>query len=143
MPDKKNEETPRPNRRGFLQAVGGFAASVMAERILPSSTRGDDSPVAPTPAPTPVPTSQPVISDDDLLDLTQLQTAGYMMDSPPRSGLAEERSNGISHYGKKVLTTGGSGFGIMAMVGALIRVKHLEFITKNGNEAAKENAKKK
>lgn len=60
----------------------------------------------------------PVVSDDDLLTLIQKQTFKYFWDfGHPVSGLARERDNGND----ETVTTGGSGFGIMAMVAAVHR----------------------
>ena len=54
----------------------------------------------------------PVISDNALLDLVQQQTFKYFWDyGHPTSGLARERSNATP----ETITTGGSGFGIMAI----------------------------
>ncbi len=54
----------------------------------------------------------PVISDNALLDLVQQQTFKYFWDfGHPVSGLARERSNATP----ETVTTGGSGFGIMAI----------------------------
>jgi len=45
------------------------------------------------------------------------QTVSYFWDfAHPVSGLARERSNASFGYGNEVITTGGSGFGIMAIV---------------------------
>src|SRR5476649_912238 len=64
----------------------------------------------------------PVISDDDLLDLVQKQTFKYFWDfGHPTSGLARERNTSAD-----VVTTGGSGFGIMAIVVAANR----QFVTR-------------
>lgn len=66
----------------------------------------------------------PQIADSALLDLVQKQTFKYFWDfGHPVSGLARERSNGDN----ETVTTGGSGFGIMAMVVAVNR----GFITRN------------
>jgi len=55
----------------------------------------------------------PALSDDDLLTLVQQQTFKYFWDfAHPVSNLARERSNGDNN----VVTTGGSGFGIMAII---------------------------
>src|SRR6202000_943400 len=52
------------------------------------------------------------ITDDQLLDLVQKQTLKYFWDfGHPTSGLARERNSTGD-----VVTTGGSGFGIMAIV---------------------------
>ena len=65
----------------------------------------------------------PLISDDALLDLVQQQTFKYFWDfGHPTSGLARERSNGDNN----VVTTGGSGFGIMSIVTGINR----NFITR-------------
>ena len=57
------------------------------------------------------------ISDDKLLDLVQKQTFKYFYDfGHPVSGLARERNTSGD-----IVTTGGSGFGIMAMVVAVNR----------------------
>jgi hypothetical protein len=59
----------------------------------------------------------PVISDDDLLTLVQQQTFKYFWDfGHPTSGLARERNTSGD-----VVTTGGSGFGIMAIVTGISR----------------------
>ncbi|MBV8389492.1 MAG: Ig-like domain-containing protein [Mucilaginibacter sp.] len=64
----------------------------------------------------------PVISDAALLDLVQKQTFKYFWDfGHPTSGLARERNTSGD-----VVTTGGSGFGIMAIVAAINR----QFITR-------------
>ncbi len=65
----------------------------------------------------------PSITDDALLTLVQKQTFKYFWDfAHPVSGLARERSNGDN----EVVTTGGSGFGIMAIPVAIER----NFITR-------------
>lgn len=52
-------------------------------------------------------------SDEELLDMVQRYTFRYFWDyGHPVSGLARERSNGNG----EVVTTGGSGFGIMAII---------------------------
>jgi hypothetical protein len=59
----------------------------------------------------------PLISDDALLDLVQKQTFKYFYDfGHPVSGMARERSTSDD-----VVTTGGTGFGIMATVVAVDR----------------------
>jgi hypothetical protein len=60
----------------------------------------------------------PVISDNALLDLVQQQTFKYFWDyGHPVSGLARERSNATP----ETVTSGGSGFGVMAIVAAVNR----------------------
>jgi hypothetical protein len=63
-------------------------------------------------------TARPADLDDDaLLDLVQRQTLRYFWDfAHPACGLARERSNVTPKYGLEAVTTGGSGFGVMAIV---------------------------
>lgn len=62
------------------------------------------------------------LSDSALLDLVQRQTFRYFWDfAHPVSGLARERSNIAYNYGDEVVTTGGSGFGIMSVIVATAR----------------------
>lgn len=64
----------------------------------------------------------PNLSDDELLDEVQRQTFRYFWDfAHPVSGMARERSNRAYHYGEEVVTTGGTGFGVMATVVAVHR----------------------
>ncbi len=64
----------------------------------------------------------PLITDDNLLTLVQQQTFKYFYDyAEPNSGMARER-NGSN----ELVTTGGSGFGLMALVVAMER----NFITR-------------
>lgn len=64
----------------------------------------------------------PVISDDSLLTLVQKQTFKYFWDfAHPVSGLARERNTSGD-----LVTSGGSGFGIMAIISGI----HRGFITK-------------
>lgn len=59
---------------------------------------------------------QPIPTDEELLTLVQQQTFRYFWDfAHPESGLARERTN-TEYYGHDVVTTGGSGFGVMALV---------------------------
>lgn len=62
------------------------------------------------------------LSDSALLDLVQKQTVRYFWEfAHPTSGMARERSNEAFHYGPEVVTTGGTGFGVMALVVAVER----------------------
>lgn len=62
------------------------------------------------------------LSDSALLDLVQKQTFRYFWDfAHPVSGMARERSNKDFDYGDEVVTTGGTGFGIMSIVVAVER----------------------
>lgn len=64
----------------------------------------------------------PLVSDDALLDRVQRQTFKYFWDfGHPVSGLARERNTSGD-----VVTSGGSGFGIMAIITAV----HRQFITR-------------
>jgi len=54
------------------------------------------------------------VSDDDLLDVTQRYTTRYFFDfAQPQTGMARERSNDVNG---DIVTTGGTGFGIMALI---------------------------
>ena len=62
------------------------------------------------------------LSDSALLDLVQQQTFRYFWDfAHPVSGLSRERSNESFNYGAEVVTTGGTGFGIMSVIVAVER----------------------
>src|SRR5260221_7568684 len=62
------------------------------------------------------------LSDSALLDLVQKQTFRYFWDfADPVSGMARERSNTNFGYGNEVVTTGGTGFGIMSVIVATER----------------------
>jgi hypothetical protein len=61
-------------------------------------------------------------SDSTLLDIVQKQTFRYFWDfAHPTSGMARERSNITSYHGHEVVTTGGTGFGIMSVIVATER----------------------
>lgn len=62
------------------------------------------------------------LSDSALLDLVQKQTFRYFWDfAHPVSGMSRERSNVAYDYGDEVVTTGGTGFGIMSVLVAADR----------------------
>ncbi|MGF6925530.1 hypothetical protein QFZ48_001030 [Chitinophaga sp. W2I13] len=62
------------------------------------------------------------MSDEQLLELVQKQTFRYFWDfGHPVSGMARERSNKSFDYGDEVVTTGGTGFGVMAIIVAAER----------------------
>ncbi len=62
------------------------------------------------------------LSDTALLELVEKQTFRYFWDfGHPVSGMARERSNIAYDYGDEVVTTGGTGFGVMAMIVAADR----------------------
>lgn len=62
------------------------------------------------------------LPDSALLELVQKQTFRYFWDfAHPVSGMARERSNTAFEYGGEVVTTGGTGFGVMSIVVAANR----------------------
>ncbi len=70
------------------------------------------------------------LSEEDLLDSVQYRTFLYFWDAAePTSGMARERYHMDGEYGKhnpNTVTSGGSGFGIMAIIAGMER----EFITR-------------
>jgi len=105
-----------------LEAITQYAVAVSTS-LKSSSGDGLQTPVT-VQLTTAVDTANkfPVISDAALLDLVQKQTFKYFWDfGHPTSGLARERNTSGD-----VVTTGGSGFGIMAIVTAINR----QFITR-------------
>ena len=64
-------------------------------------------------------------TDEALLDMTQRYTTRYFYDfAQPQAGLARERSNDLNG---DIITTGGTGFGIMALVAGVER----KYLTRN------------
>jgi hypothetical protein len=62
------------------------------------------------------------LTDSALLDLVQKQTFRYFWDfAHPVSNLSRERSNESFGYGHEVVTTGGTGFGVMSVIVAAER----------------------
>ncbi|MGH6948632.1 MAG: glucoamylase family protein [Kiloniellales bacterium] len=63
------------------------------------------------------------LSDETLLDLVQRQTLAYFWDfGHPASGMARERSNPVASYDSRdTVCSGGTGFGIMAMLAGAAR----------------------
>ncbi|TSJ43702.1 DUF3131 domain-containing protein [Mucilaginibacter corticis] len=62
------------------------------------------------------------LSNDQLLTLVQKQTFRYFWDfAHPVSGMARERNTTSRSFGDNVVTTGGTGFGIMATIVAAER----------------------
>ena len=62
------------------------------------------------------------LSDTALLELVQKQTFNYFWAfAHPLSGMSRERSNAAYEYGDEVVTTGGTGFGVMSVVVAADR----------------------
>lgn len=76
-------------------------------------------------AQTPIPSDLTIhkgLTDGQLLDLVQKQTFRYFWDmAHPVSGMARERSTTSKNFGDNVVTTGGTGFGVMATVVAANR----------------------
>ena len=73
------------------------------------------------------------LTDEQLLDLVQKQTFRYFWDfAHPVSGLSRERSNKAYDYGDEVVTTGGTGFGVMSIIVATERkwIKREEAVTR-------------
>lgn len=68
-----------------------------------------------------MPVKEP-LADTALLTLVQKQTFRYFWNfAHPVSGMARERSNVAYNYGNEVVTTGGTGFGILATIVAVER----------------------
>lgn len=66
-----------------------------------------------------IPPKQEDLTDTELLDLVQKQTFKYFWDfAHPVSGMALERSDRDAYGGEapNIVTTGGSGFGVMAII---------------------------
>jgi hypothetical protein len=65
------------------------------------------------------------ITDDSLLSLTEYRTFQYFWDgAEPNSGMARERYHIDGQYPENdmnVVTTGGTGFGVMAILAAIER----------------------
>jgi hypothetical protein len=63
------------------------------------------------------------LPDEALLDVVQRQTLRYFWEfGHPVSGMARERSNPVSGYDfRETVTTGGTGFGVMAMLAGAAR----------------------
>ena len=86
------------------------------------------------------------LSDSTLVDLTQKQTFKYFWDfAHPVSGMARERSNVEFGYGSEVVTTGGTGFGVMAVIvgaerGWITRDTAARFLLKMVNFLLKANS---
>ncbi len=91
------------------------------------------SKLARKPAAPPPPPYQLTAADEQLLDKVQRETLKYFWDfGHPVSGMARERSNVVPEFGYDLncVTTGGTGFGVMAMIAGVERgwIKRDEFI---------------
>src|SRR5450432_180563 len=86
------------------------------------------------------------LSDSALLDIVQQQTFRYFWDfAHPVSSMARERSNVAYNCGDEVVTTGGTGFGVMAVIVAaerkwIARDSAARFLLKMINFLAKANS---
>ena len=71
------------------------------------------------------PSSATSLTDDALMDTVQRRTFNYFWDAAePNSGLARERYHMDGEYpagGPEIVTSGGSGFGIMAILAGIDR----------------------
>lgn len=96
---------------GFSQALKGQKGEEFTELNKTFYTEVDPSP------------KMPLVSDDQLLTIVQQQTFKYFWDfAHPASGMARERNTSGD-----VVTSGGSGFGLMSIVVGIER----NFITRN------------
>lgn len=99
----------------ILQSLQGAKGQTFAGYATTLYTRKDETP------------KMPVVSDDELLTIVQQQTFNYFWDfAHPASGMARERNTSGD-----VVTSGGSGFGIMALIvgierGFITRAQGLE-----------------
>ncbi|MEP6749847.1 MAG: glucoamylase family protein [Bacteroidota bacterium] len=86
------------------------------------------------------------LSDSALLDIVQKQTFRYFSDfAHPVSGMARERSNVAYNYDDEVVTTGGTGFGVMSVIVAterkwIARDSAARFLLKMVNFLSKANS---
>jgi hypothetical protein len=95
---------PLKNRRDFLKDMAAGLAAFTAVGI--GGARADEV----------------RLTDAQLLDKVQQQTLRYFWEhGQAASGMARETSDDNSVYGKNIVTTGGTGFGVMAMVAGASR----------------------
>jgi hypothetical protein len=109
---KKNDSTLVIQPGSGLSALTEYTIAVSTS--LKSTTNATLKTAASLKFMTPIDSSDkfPVISDNELLTLVQRQTFKYFWDfGHPVSGLARERNSS-----GETVTSGGSGFGIMAMI---------------------------
>lgn len=107
-PDRKSWTVkPESRLKGLVKLKLYIAKTLVSENGYPYE--GFSATFYTQPSPTPL---FPVISDDELLTLVQRQTFRYFWDfGHPTSGLARERNTSGD-----IVTSGGSGFGLMAIV---------------------------
>lgn len=84
---------------------------------------GGTQPAAPPTPPPPGTEPPPRLSDEQLLTLVQERTFRYFWEgAEPNSGMARERIHvGETQADRNVVTTGGSGFGLMAILAGMER----------------------
>lgn len=103
---------PESKLKGLIKFQLEIASSLVSENGYPYAGFSGNFYTQPSPT-----ALFPVISDDELLTLVQRQTFRYFWDfGHPTSGLARERNTSGD-----IVTSGGSGFGLMAMVVAMER----------------------
>lgn len=96
-----------------------FLVLICCSVVIPQLVQAQKNKTKNIPAQTKI---QKNLSDEQLLDLVQKQTFRYFWNfGHPVSGMARERSNASFGYGDEVVTTGGTGFGIMATIVAADR----------------------
>jgi hypothetical protein len=101
-PDKRGK-----NRRGFLKDIANAGLATLGGAGVTFDAQANEV---------------PSLSDNQLLDKVQRQTLRYFWEyAHPESGMARETSNDTSVYGKNIVTTGGTGFGVMAMIAGVSR----------------------
>lgn len=94
----------------FLLAITVASKAQLANKAVPNNLVSKNA------------ISVTAISDTALLEKVQQQTFQYFWKyAHPISGLSRERSNKTFGYGDEVVTTGGTGFGIMAIIVAVER----------------------
>ncbi|MEP6615615.1 MAG: glucoamylase family protein [Ginsengibacter sp.] len=92
----------------FLHFILFFLVAVPASHAQVKTLEKPSSNVA---------SSREKLSDTALLELVEKQTFRYFSDfAHPVSGMARERSNRDFNYGDEVVTTGGTGFGVMSII---------------------------
>ena len=110
----------------FLCCIVGVTLGVSAQKKTTTSRNAITTSEKQTPGSQPttgIASARPHdLSDSALLDIVQRQTFRYFWDfAHPISGMARERSNEAYNYGNEVVTTGGTGFGTMAIIVATER----------------------
>lgn len=103
--------TPLHYLNGYELTVTGALTSAAGSKLLSPVTVSFTTPIDST-------DKFPRITGEALLDTVQRRTFRYFWDfAHPVSGLSRERSNGDN----TIVTTGGSGFGVMALIAGINR----------------------